>query len=232
MKNQDDESRVRHIRLHVTEHTGEKGYAFPEKKKKKIPKRDYKEGVKEILRSSFSVDGRKMNIFKIKLTGKPAPSDIDGIFDWFKAKPAAYLSIQEILVKTSSQDFGKVARRLVGKARREIRMFVEEVGLLRPEEKMTSELSNIILREKDHPDRLKLIIFLIPGFNRKEIRDLSEQISSLISEPSLLEIIDSDNGILLSSVNAEDVKSLIEKPYILYISEDTKLQCFQDLSIL
>jgi len=36
MKNEDEEkSRIRHIRLPVTEHTGEKGYAFPPSKKKK-----------------------------------------------------------------------------------------------------------------------------------------------------------------------------------------------------
>jgi hypothetical protein len=224
-KKDENTSRVRHIRLPVTQATGEKGYAFPpEKEKEKIPKRNYEKGVKEILRSSFFVDGRKMNIFKIKLTGKPAPSEIDDIFDWFRAKPAAYLSIQEIVVKTSSQNFSKAASKLLKKARKDVRKFVEAVELLKPKEKMIFELADIILREKDHPEKLKLIIFLVPGFKEREIQDLSNQISSLISKSTPLEILDSDNGILLSSINVEDAKSLVEKPYILQISEDIKLQ--------
>ncbi|KYK32597.1 MAG: hypothetical protein AYK18_15765 [Theionarchaea archaeon DG-70] len=228
MKNEDEEkSRIRHIRLPVTEHTGEKGYAFPpsKKKKKKIPKRDYKEGVREIIRSSFSVGRRRINIFKIKLTGKPSPSDLDEIFDWFKATPSVYLSNQEILVKTSSRDFDKVASKLlVRKELKIVRTFVEEVRLLKPEEKMTPELSNIVLQEKDQLGKMNLLIFLVPGFNRKEIQDLQSQISSLISESSLLEMIDSDDGILLSSVSAEDAKNLVEKSYIFQISEDVELQ--------
>jgi len=229
MQNEDvNKSRVKHIRLPVVEYGGEKGYASPKKEEKKVPKRDYKEGVREILRSSFFANGRKMNIFRIKLIGKPTPSDLDEIFEWFKAKPALYLSTQEILLKSLSEDFSKVARKLVKKARKEVRMFVEEVRLLRPEEKMTSELSDIIFHETDHLKKMKLIIFLVPGFKKREVQDLSNQISSLISESSLLEMIDLDNGILLSSVSAEDAKSLVGKPYIFQISEDVELQPLEE----
>lgn len=224
MENEDKgTSRARYIRLSVTECIGEKDYCFPEKEMKTIPRRNYKKGVQEILQSSFSVNEKKMNIFKITLTGTPTPLEIDEIFDWFRAEPVVYFSVQEILVKTSSENFSKIARTLVRKARESVKTFVEEVRLLTPEEKMASVLYDVIF-QKNHPDKMDLIVFLVPGFSVREVQGLQRQISSLIHESSRLELIDLDNGIFLSSITAEDAQTLVTKPYILQISEDHGLQ--------
>lgn len=224
MKDEDSEPRIRHIRLPVKEDREERPPRYTSKKSKVIPERDYTEGVREISISSFKLRGRKTNIFKIKLTGKPTPSNIDDIFKWFKAKPIAYLSPQEILLRSSSDDFNKVAAKLIRKARILIRTYVEEVTILKSKDKLSLKLSDIIFLEKDYLEKLKLIIFLVPGFNEDEIQDLLRQISSLISKSSHLEILDSENGILLSSVNVEEARSLVEKPYIFRISEDVEMQ--------
>ena len=191
-------------------------------------KRDYTEGIEEILQSSFIVRGIEMNIFKIKLCGKPTPSEIDKIFDFFKARPALYISSHEILLKSLSEDLCRRLERLKRRARKEVRLFVEEVRLLHPEEKMTSKLADIVFQKKDFPEKSRLIVFLVPGFKETEIQDLQEQISLLISEPKSLEIVDMDNGILLSSATAEDTRSLAEKPYIFHISKDIEPQSLEE----
>jgi len=224
MENKDVEPRVRHIRLPVKEDTEERPRRWGSKKSKTIPERDYTEGVNKISKSSFNLKGKKIHIFKIKLTGRPTPPKIDEIFKWFKAEPTAYLSPQEILLKSSSDDFNKVAAKLIKKARILIRTFVEEVTILKSEEKMSSKLSDVILYGENHLDKLNLIIFLVPGFDEGEIQDLLGQISSLISESSHLEMLDLENGILLSSVNVEEAKYLVEKPYVFQISEDVEMQ--------
>ncbi len=224
MEPEENKRSIRHIRLPVKEYTGERGFYWKRKNPVEPPGRDYTEGVKEILQSSFTVEGKQFNIFKITLGGKPTPSEIDKIFNWFKAQPAFYFSPHEILLKSLSEDFSKVAKKLLKKARKEIRLFVEEVRLLQPEEKMASELVDVVLQKKGLPEELKLIVFLVPGFERTEIQDLQRQISSLISEPGNLGMVDLDNGILLSSANVEDARSLAEKPYIFCILEDIELE--------
>lgn len=229
MENGDAELRTKHIRLHVKEDIEERFRRYGGRRSETIPERDYGEGVNEISKSTFELRGKRINIFKIKLTGKPTPSDIDKIFEWFKAEPTAYLSRHEILLKSSSDDFNKKAVKLIKKARILIRTFVEEVAMLKPEEKMSSELSEIILHGRDNLDKLKLIVFLVPGFSEGEIQDLLSQLSSLISESSQFETLDLENGILLSSVDAKEARSLAEEPYIFQISEDMKIHLFEDV---
>ncbi|KYK34879.1 MAG: hypothetical protein AYK19_11585 [Theionarchaea archaeon DG-70-1] len=224
MENRDTEPRVRHIRLPVKEDTEERPRRWSSKKSEIIPERDYTEGVNKISESSFKLKGKKINIFKIKLTGKPTSTKIDDIFKWFKAEPTAYLSPQEILLRSSSDDFNKKAVKLKKKARILIRTFVEEVTILKSKDKMSEKLSDIILHGENYLDKLKLIIVLVPGFDEGEIQDLLGQISSLISESSHLEILDLENGILLSSVNVEEARSLVKKPYVFQISEDVEMQ--------
>lgn len=227
MENDNKELRIRHIRLSVREDTEERGFYWKREKIKVIPERNYAEGVEKILQSSFTVAGKQFNIFKITLSGNPTPSEIDEIFDWFKAKPTVYLSSQEILLKSTSKDFRKVTPKLIKKTRKVIREFVEEVTILRSKDKMASQL-HAILQTKDHPENLKLILFLVPGFDKREIEDLYGQISSLITQSGNLEILDLDNGILLSSATVEDTRSIVEKPYIFHISEDVELQTLEE----
>lgn len=146
MEDRDTEPRVRHVRLPVKEDTEERPRRWGSKKSKVIPKRNYKKGVREISISSFKLKGKKENIFKIKLTGKPTPTEIDKIFDWFEAKPTAYLSPREILLRSLSDNFNKKGARLIKKPTKLIRTFVEEITILKSEEKMSSKLSGIILR--------------------------------------------------------------------------------------
>ena len=227
MEDENREPEIRHIRLPVKEETDERGFYREKERSKVIPERNYREGVEKILQSSFAVAGKRFNIFKITLGGKPTPSEIDQILDWFKAKPTVYLSSQEILLKSTSEDFRKKAPKLKRKARRVIREFVEEVTLLRSEDKMATQLYTI-LQKKDHPENLKLILFLVPEFDKKEIQDLYEQISSLIAQSGNLEILDLDNGILLSSATMEDTRRIVEKPYIFHVSEDAELQTLEE----
>lgn len=172
METRDTEPRVRHIRLPVKEDIEERPRRWSSKKSEIIPERDYTEGVNRISESSFNLKGKKINIFKIKLTGRPTPTKIDDIFKWFKAEPTAYLSPQEILLRSSSDDFNKKAVKLKKKARILIRTFVEEVTILKSKDKMSEKLSDI----------------------------------------------------LLSSVNVEEARSLVEKPYVFQISEDVEMQ--------
>jgi len=232
MEPEEKKGSIRHIRLPVKEYTGERGFYWERKKPVEPLGKDYTDGVKEILQSSFTVEGKQFNIYKITLGGKPTPSEIDKILNWFKAQPALYFSSHEILLKSLSEDFSKKAEKLLKKARKEVRLFVEEVRLLQPKEKMTSDLADVVFQKKDLQGKLKLIVFLVPGFKRTEIQDLQRQISSLISEPGNLEILDLDNGILLSSATVEDAKSLAEKPYIFHISEDIELQSLEEANPL
>lgn len=232
MEPEENKRPKRHIRLPVKEYTGERGFYWGREKPVEPPRKDYTDDVREILQSSFTVEGKKFNIYKITLSGKPTPSEIDIIFKWFEAQPALYLSPHEILLKSSSKNFSKKAKKLVKRPRKEVRIFVKEVRLLQPEEKMASELADIVLQKKDIPEKLKLIVFLVPAFKKTEIQDLQKQISSLISEPRSLEIVDVDNGILLSSATVEDARSMAEKPYIFHISEDIELQSLEEASPL
>ncbi|MGC1120003.1 MAG: hypothetical protein WBA22_02815 [Candidatus Methanofastidiosia archaeon] len=144
MEDENKELGIRHIRLSVKEDTDERGFHWERRRSKVIPMRTYTRGVEEILKSSFSVRGKWFNIFKITLGGNPTPSEIDKIFDWFNAKPTVYLSPQEILLKSASKDFRKIAPKLRKKAKRVIREFVEDVALLQPEEKMAAQLQTIL----------------------------------------------------------------------------------------
>lgn len=227
MEDEDRELRIKHIRLSVKEDTDERGFHWERKKSKVIPERTYTRGIEEILKSSFSARGKWFNIFKVKLGGKPTPSEIDKIFNWFNAKPTVYLSPQEILLKSASKDFRIIAPKLRKKARKVIREFVEDVALLQPEEKMVTQLQTI-LRETDDRENLKLVLFMVPGFNKKETEDLYEQISSLVTQSGSVEILDLEDGILLSSATVEEMRSIVEQPYIFHVSEDAELQTLEE----
>ena len=102
MEPEENKRSIRHIRLPVEECTGERGVYWKRKSPVEVPGRDYTDSVREILQSSFTVEGKQFNIFKITLVVKPTPSEIDKIFNWFKAQPAFYFSPHDILLKSLS----------------------------------------------------------------------------------------------------------------------------------
>jgi hypothetical protein len=69
MENEDQELGNKHIRLHVKEDIEERFRRWGGKKSETILERDYGECVNEISKSTFELRGKRINIFKIKLTG-------------------------------------------------------------------------------------------------------------------------------------------------------------------
>ena len=230
-KNTDNKERNKYIRLPVKEQIEIGGYGFSERKKEEIPVRNYIDGVDEILDSTFKLRGKKLLIYKIKISGNPTPSQIDDILNWLGAEPTVYLSPDVILVKSKSDNFNKKAPKLKKGGIHVIKRFVEDISLQHSKEKMSSEMSDIIFNDKKEKDLklLDLIIFFVPGFSKIEYQDLMNQISSLISESNKIEMFDKQNGIVLSSTSVEDVRNFIQEPYIFQISSDIETQSFDTI---